>query len=71
MNVLKLLAHHLDTYITSTPPPEQEQRVKERVEERVPTIDGPATMQEIQRVSDALPKMIANGLTFKRVMHTK
>jgi hypothetical protein len=53
VNVLKLLARHLEACITGTPPPALEQRVDERIEQRVTDVIILATIPEIQRVSNA------------------
>ena len=73
VNVLKLLARHLEAYLTGAPPPAPEQRVNEWLEQRVPKASSPAmaTQPEIQRVSDAPHTMVANNLTSKRIMHNK
>ncbi len=72
VNVLKLLARHLEAYITGTAPPMQEQRVNERSEQRVTKVNIPATtIPEIQRLSNAPPTMVANNPTSKQVMQTE
>ena len=72
VNVLKLLARHLEAYITGTAPPMQEQRVHERLEQRVTKVNIPATtIPEIQRLSNAPPTMVANNPTSKQVMQTE
>ena len=83
VNVLKLLARHLEAYMTGTPPPMLEQRVNvRRLEQRVTNGNNPATtipemqrvsdtIMEIQRVTDAPPTMIANNPMSNRVFQTK
>ena len=73
VNVLKLLARHLDAYLTGTPPPAPEQRVNERSEQRVTEASIPAMtpLPAIQRVSDAPHTMVANNPTSKRTMQNK
>jgi hypothetical protein len=73
VNVLKLLARHLDAYLTGTPPPAPEQRVNEWLEQRVTKASIPAMtpLPEIQRVSDAPHTMIANNPTSKRIIQNK
>jgi hypothetical protein len=73
VNVLKLLARHLEAYLTGAPPPAPEQRVNERSEQRVTKASIPAMtpLPEIQRVSDAPHTMVANNPTSKRIMQNK
>jgi hypothetical protein len=73
VNVLKLLARHLEAYLTGTPPPAPEQRVNDRLEQRVTedSILAMTPLPEIQRVSDAPPAMVANNPTSKRIMQKK
>jgi len=73
VNVLKVLARHLEAYLTGAPPPAPEQRVNERLEQRVTEASIPAMtpLPEIQRVSDAPPTMVANNPTSKRIMRNK
>ncbi len=73
VNVLKLLARHLEAYFTGAPPPASEQRVNERLEQRVAEASIPAMtpLPEIQRVSDAPHTMVANNPTSKRIMQNK
>jgi hypothetical protein len=83
VNVLKLLARHLEAYMTGTPPPMLEQRVNvRRLEQRVTNGNNPATtipemqrvsdtIMEIPRVTDAPPTKIANNPMSKRVLQTK
>ena len=73
VNVLKLLARHLDAYFTGAPPPSPEQRVNERLEQRVTEASIPAMtpLPEIQRVSNAPHTMIANNPTSKRILQNK
>jgi hypothetical protein len=73
VNVLKLLTRHLKAYFTGTPPPLPEQRVNERLEQRVTEASIPAMtpLPEIQRVSDAPHTMVANNPTSKRIMQNK
>jgi len=73
VNVLKLLTRHLEVYLTGAPPPSPEQRVNERLEQRVTeaSILAMTPLPEIQRVSDALPTMVANNPMSKRIMQNK
>ena len=73
VNVLKLLARHLEAYLTGAPPPAPEQRVNDRLEQRVTKASIPTMtpLPEIQRVSDAPPTMVANNPTSKRIMQKK
>ena len=73
VNVLKLLAQHLEAYLTGKPPPAPEQRVNDRLEQRVTKDSIPAMspLPEIQRVSNAPPTMVANYPTSKRIMQKK
>ncbi len=73
VNALKLLARHLEAYLTGAPPPALKQRVNDRSEQRV-TKDSIPTMTpppQIKRVSDAPPTMIANNPTSKRIIQKK
>ena len=56
VNVLKILARHLEAYLTGAPPPAPEQRVNERLEQRVTEASIPAMtpLPEIQRINHAL-----------------
>jgi len=73
VNVLKLIARHLEAYLTGAPPPAPEQRVNEWLEQRVTKASIPAMtpLPEIQRVSDAPPTMVANNPMSKRIMRNK
>ncbi len=73
VNVLKLLALHLEAYLTGALPPAPEQRVNERLEQRVTKASIPAMtpLPEIQRVSDVLHTIVANNPTSKRIMQNK
>jgi len=73
VNVLKLLARHLEAYLTGAPPPAPEQRVNEWLEQRVTEASIPpmTPLPEIQRVSDAPHTMVANNPTSKRIMQNK
>jgi hypothetical protein len=59
VDALKLLARHLEAYLTGAPPPAPEQRVNDLSEQRVTLDNIPATtpFPEIQRVSGAPPTM--------------
>ncbi len=61
------LAIHLEAYITGKPPPQQEQRVEQRVMDNVQHINPPL----IQRVMDTHRMPNANNPTLKRVMQAK
>ncbi len=66
--VLKMLAQHLDAYVSSTMPPQTEQRVEQqRVMDTTPHGLSPG----IQRVSDAQGTTMANNPTSARVLQTK
>jgi hypothetical protein len=67
LQVMRDLAIHLEAYITGTPPPQREQRVKQRVMNDVQHITPPL----LQRVSDTPRMMTANNPTSKLVMQTK
>ena len=73
VNVLKVLARHLEAYLMGAPPPAPEQRVNEWLEQRVTKASIPAMtpLLEIQRVSNAPPTMVANNPTSKRIMQNK
>jgi hypothetical protein len=73
VNVLKLLARHLEAYLMGAPPPTPEQRVNERLEQRETEASIPAMtpLPDIQRVSDAPHTMVANKPTSKRIMQNK
>ena len=73
VNVLKLLARHLEAYLMGAPPPAPEQRVHEQLEQRVTEASIPAMtpLPEIQRVSDAPHTMVTNNHTSKRIMQNK
>ncbi len=73
VNVLKLLARHLEAYLTGAPPPAPEQRVTDLLEQRVTknSILAMTPLPEIQKVSDAPPTMLANNPTTKRIMQQK
>ncbi len=73
VNVLKLLARHLEAYLTGAPPPAPEQRVNERLEQRVTEASIPAMtpLKEIQRVSDVPHTMVTNNPTSKRIIQHK
>ncbi len=73
VDALKLLARHLEAYLTGAPPPAPEQRVNDLAEQRVTLDNIPATTSfpEIQRVSGTPPTMVANNPTSKRIMQKK
>jgi hypothetical protein len=68
--ILKMLAQHLDAYVSGTPPPQPDQRVDERVEQRVVDIVQPNNSHEIQRVSNTPTRRLANNTTSKQVLQT-
>ncbi len=61
------LAIHLEAYITGKPPPQQEQKVEQRVMDNVQHINPPL----IQRVMDTHRMPNANNPMMKRVMQMK
>jgi hypothetical protein len=66
--VLKTLAQHLDAYVSSTKPPQTEQRMEQqRVMNTIPHGLSPG----IQRVSNAQGTTMANNPTSTRVLQTK
>ncbi len=65
--VLKTLVQHLDTYVSSTAPPQLEQRNEQRVVDIAP----PTFPLEIQRVSDACGTPLTNNPTSTRILQTK
>ena len=67
LQVMRDMAIHLEAYITGNPPPQREQRVKQRVMDDIQHINHPL----IQRVSDTPRMPTANNPTSKRVMQTK
>ena len=67
VQVMRDLAIHLEAYITGNPPPQREQRVKQRVMNDVHHITPPL----LQRVSDTPRMTTANNPTSKRVLQTK
>ena len=73
VNVLKMLARHLEAYLMGAPPPAPEQRVHAQLEQRVSEASIPAMtpLPEIQRVSAAPHTMVANNPTSKRIMQNK
>jgi hypothetical protein len=66
--ILNTLAQHLNVYVSSTTPPQTEQRVEQqRVMDTTPHGLSPG----IQRVSDAQGTTMANNPTSTRVLQTK
>jgi hypothetical protein len=70
LKVLKLLAQHLNAYISRNSPPVPEQRV-ERGEQRVITNTGQEACPAIQKVKNSPPSMLANNPTTKRVLQSR
>jgi hypothetical protein len=64
LKVLKLLAQHLEAYISGNPSPAPKQRVGDEGQRVLANI-GQEECTAIQRVSNASPTMLANNPTSK------
>jgi hypothetical protein len=70
LKVLKLLAQHLEAYISGNPPPAPEQRVGDEGQRVLANISHKERLA-IQRVSNTPPTMLANNPKSKRVLQAK
>jgi hypothetical protein len=68
--ILKTLAQHLDAYVSGIPPPQPDQRVDERVKQRVVDVVQSNYSPGICRVSNAPTIRLANNLASKWVLQT-
>ncbi len=75
VEVLKMLARHLDAYMTGTPLPtptqQEEQRVDLVLTQRVGDMAHPSTHSDIQRVSNKPVMQLANNQMSTQVLQTK